>query len=256
MDLERLTATDIARGYTVTTGAQGESCQCVVCGARFAAGEVYPVEGHWYQPQAAAQRHVQTAHARRLEELLASDSKYISLTDNQRALLTLFSQGLSDADVAARLGVTASTVRHQRFVLREKAKAAKLYAALWQLVQEARESLSVDDGAAGELLPVHAGATMVDERYEMTQGEYEKILATVFETQQPLRLRVFSAKEKKKIAILHRIAQEFEPGRQYTEKDVRAVLAPIFDDYVTLRRYLIAYGYLDRTRDGTAYWRT
>ena len=62
-------------------------------------------------------------------------------------------------------------------------------------------------------------------------------------------------KEKKKVVILRAIAQEFEQGKTYTERQVNEILKEIFPDYVTLRRYLIEYGYLRRTRDGSAYWK-
>ena len=57
------------------------------------------------------------------------------------------------------------------------------------------------------------------------------------------------------MVILRAIAQEFEQGKTYTERQVNEILKEIFPDYVTLRRYLIEYGYLRRTRDGSAYWK-
>jgi hypothetical protein len=38
----------------------------------------------------------------------------------------------------------------------------------------------------------------------------------------------------------------FVRGRRYSERDVNELLAGAFDDYVTIRRYLIDYGFLDR----------
>ena len=97
---------------------------------------------------------------------------------------------------------------------------------------------------------------MVDDRFVITEAEEKKILSSVFESMEPLRLKVFSAKEKKKIVILRRIAQEFERGRHYTEAEVNEILEAIYSDYVTLRRYLIEYGYMGRVRDGSDYWRS
>lgn len=77
----------------------------------------------------------------------------------------------------------------------------------------------------------------------------------MFESLEPLKLRVFSAKEKRKVVALTKIVEQFEPGRTYTEKEVNGILRDIFDDYVTLRRYLIEYGFLERTRDCRTYWR-
>ena len=72
---------------------------------------------------------------------------------------------------------------------------------------------------------------------------------------QPLRLKTFPPKEKKKVVILRTIAKEFEEGIRYSEVQVNEILKDIYPDYVTLRRYLIEYGYLERTRDGSAYWK-
>ena len=68
-----------------------------------------------------------------LAALLESGSKYLAFTENQRELLELFASGLSDAAVAKRLGVTASTVRHQRFTFREKCKTARMTLAVLEL---------------------------------------------------------------------------------------------------------------------------
>jgi hypothetical protein len=56
------------------------------------------------------------------------------------------------------------------------------------------------------------------------------------------------------------MASRFESGRDYTEKEVNAVLLermhPIFKDYAIPRRELYDNGYLDREADGSRYWRT
>ena len=60
--------------------------------------------------------------------------------------------------------------------------------------------------------------------------------------------------------LIEYMASRFEPGRDYTEKEVNAVLLermhPIFKDYAIIRRELYDNGYLDRERDGSRYWRT
>lgn len=97
---------------------------------------------------------------------------------------------------------------------------------------------------------------MIDERYCTTQDEERKILETMFSSLTPLRLETFPAKEKKKIVVLRRICQEFTPERSYTEKEINSVLKEIYADFATIRRYLIEYGLMDRTRDGRSYWLT
>ncbi|OIV38355.1 hypothetical protein BIV57_06650 [Mangrovactinospora gilvigrisea] len=46
-----------------------------------------------------------------------------------------------------------------------------------------------------------------------------------------------------------------ESGKQWTEAEVGERLAVVTDDVVTLRRELVDRGLLERSRDGSAYWR-
>ena len=124
--------------------------------------------------------------------------------------------------------------------------------AVLELVMELAEQNR--ESADEALIPVHGGAKMLDERYEITEAEEKKILSGVFSSLEPLKLKVFSAKEKKKVVILKRIAQEFEPGRRYTEGEVNALLKEIYFDFATLRRYLVEYGWISREKDCSAYW--
>jgi len=95
---------------------------------------------------------------------------------------------------------------------------------------------------------------MVDDRYKITLEENEKILKKYFPDGLDGRLTTFYIKEKCKLAVLRHIAGRFESGRKYTEKEVTAILKQVFDDHATLRRYLIEYGFMDRTSDCRSYW--
>jgi hypothetical protein len=50
-------------------------------------------------------------------------------------------------------------------------------------------------------------------------------------------------------------ADKFDFNEKYDEPAVNDVLMNIFDDHVFARRLLIEWGFLDRTPDGSAYWR-
>ncbi|WP_411348272.1 DUF2087 domain-containing protein [Paenibacillus sp. WLX2291] len=104
------------------------------------------------------------------------------------------------------------------------------------------------------IMPMQETATLVDDRYTMTQQENESILKRYFKDGLDGRLSEFPRKEKRKIIILRHLLQRFQRGRQYTEQEVNERLAAAFDDYATLRRYLIIYGFMDRQEDGRAYW--
>ncbi len=247
---EKASVQDIINGYY--RDEERKATVCAECGMAFEDGEIFATGGRYFTAERAATVHMAEMHPDRMASMIASDSRYLSLTGNQKDILRLFSEGLSDGEAARQLGVSPSTVRHQRFMFREKAKAAKAWLALWEMVSGEMERNR--EAAGSRLLPVHEGAKMMDERYEITEEENRKILRDVFESLDPLKLKVFSVKEKKKIVTLRKIASRFEKGKTYTEKEVNGILADIYDDYVTIRRYLIEYGYLDRTRDGRSYW--
>ena len=249
VELDKLSVEQMVKGLYAD---EGGNWICACCGKTFSAGEIFKIEKHYYTAERAAQLHMEAEHPDRLGDMLQQENKYLTLTAHQKELLELFAAGLTDAEVAERLGVTASTVRHQRFVFREKAKAAKTYLAVWELASRGFAGSRASQREA--LMEVPSGARMVDERFEVTEEENKKILDTVFTSLEPLKLRVFSSKAKKKVVILTKIAGQFERGKRYTEKEVNAILQDIFDDYVTLRRYLIEYGFMDRTRDCRMYW--
>ena len=61
------------------------------------------------------------------------------------------------------------------------------------------------------------------------------------------------AKSAKRIAVLHRIAQELSPTTRYPEKDLNAIIATFHDDTAAIRRYMIEYGILERDGE-SVYW--
>lgn len=186
-----------------------------------------------------------------MEALLSLEKKDTGLTDIQKELLRLFSIDVSDKEIARNTGVSPSTIRHQRFVFKEKARQARAFLAIYSCSLGSGRN----NGTKSEPIPIHKGARMVDERYDVTKEEEEGILKNTFSSLDPLKLKVLSSKEKKKIVILRRITQLFSTQTRYSEQEVNEILKEIYPDYVTLRRYLIEYGFFERTRDGAAYWR-
>lgn len=237
---------------TIHTGVLAQAAEgkwtCIECGEVFEEGEVYPVQGRFYTAEKAAYLHAKAAHGCRFSQLLHTPGKYLNITDHQKNLMEMLYQGMSDGEIAAATGATAATVRRQRFMFREKAKQAKMYLALYEYINENKQP------AAEQLLPVHKGATMTDARFIITQEENEQIIKNTFASLEPLRLERIPVKQKKKVAVLNLIATQFKAGVEYTEKEVNAILQEIYPDYVTLRRYLIEYGYMDRTVNGSCYW--
>lgn len=244
-ETEYFSEEDIRRGFSETE----KSFVCVYCGREFEKGEIFKEGDRFFDAHRMAVSHAKS-HDDRIERLFEMGGKNLSLTENQKKLITLFSKGISDSDIAKEMNISPSTVRHQRFMFRERAKGARLFAALWSLAEEGKTK-----GAKDSLIMPHKGAKMVDERYVITEEEEKNILENVFTSLEPLRLKVFSKKEKKKIVILRKVASKFEADRLYTEPEVNDILEDIWYDYATMRRYLIEYGYLDRSKDCKSYWK-
>lgn len=66
------------------------------------------------------------------------------------------------------------------------------------------------------------------------------------------------ARQQLKYAVLSYMAMQFEPQRNYTEREVNEILQQrhTFNDYFILRRSLIEGGWLMRTRNGAQYWKS
>lgn len=248
MNYDELTYEEIKNGYHRNQNEDAYICN--YCHKPFADGQVFPIDGLYYESEYAASAHIELDHGGNFKELVDSDTKYNTLTDNQRELLKLFNAGLSDSEIAKKLDVSPSTVRHQKFTFREKAKQAKLYLAIYEnAFNESKMNNNAED-----IVPIHDHANYYDDKYVITKKERDQILKTTFESLDPLKLKHFPAKDKKKVVVLTKIAEEFDAGREYTEKEINKVLMPIFDEYIIIRRYLIEYGFIDREADGSKYW--
>lgn len=68
------------------------------------------------------------------------------------------------------------------------------------------------------------------------------------------RLHTIPTKRAKLLVVLDHLAQQFEPGRTYPEKEVNAILERFHPDVAALRRYLVDDQFL--TREEGVYWRS
>ncbi|WP_414575912.1 metalloregulator ArsR/SmtB family transcription factor [Anabaena sp. CCY 9402-a] len=67
------------------------------------------------------------------------------------------------------------------------------------------------------------------------------------------RLKEIPASRKKRLVILKWLANKFDLGINYSEREVNDILKPYHADYATLRRELIGYQLMQR--DNGVYWR-
>lgn len=62
------------------------------------------------------------------------------------------------------------------------------------------------------------------------------------------RLRHLPAARKKRVVVLRRLLERFEPDRTYPEQEVNDLLREANDDVASLRRELVDYGFMVRDR--------
>ena len=67
-------------------------------------------------------------------------------------------------------------------------------------------------------------------------------------------LKSYPSREKKKIIVLEEIMKRFEGSVIYSEKEINDILKTVYDDFATIRRALIEYGFLSRSNDCRSYW--
>lgn len=177
--------------------------------------------------------------------------------DNRLAMLSWLSQEeITAGDLAARLSLAESTVSHhisklhsvgllnlrmagnQRFYRANPNKVAKLKAYMNEIDQPVQMIMEPpDDWSWLEALPWDEA----DKAVLKAHTAYGKL------KRQPSKLKNWPI-------ILRWLVMLFEADRYYTEREVSEMLKEKHEDYATLRRHLVDYGYLRRERGGGRYW--
>ncbi len=240
MDIKRLSLEELEKGYQETE----DGFLCIHCDYKTSKNEVYAYEDHFFTSEAMMKLHILHEHGGNLNALLELPKKVSAITENQRKLIYLLNKGFSDKEIAKELGVKEATVRYQRFMLKEKENQCKVFLAIMA-------NLGVDTST--DFLDIHASATQVDERYIATVKDREKVIDDFFLSLSPLKLKSLPRKEKYKIIALRIISDVFSEQKTYSEKEMNDTLKEIYEDFVTLRRYLIEYGYFTRDAHGHTY---
>jgi len=235
---------DLKRGFV-----EKDDCYiCLLCGEKIEKGIIYPEDGLLYEAGKYICIHIEKKHQSVFNSLISLGKKFTGLSDHQNRILRLFYEGKSDQEVQKELGTgSVSTIRNHRFALKEKERQAKVFLAIMDILKD-------KDRNAPQFLEIPNTARMVDDRYNITREEQENILTKYFPQGTDGPLSTFSMREKHKIAVLRELSKRFQKGRIYNEKEVNGILSAAFDDYATLRRYLIEYGFLSRKADGSQYW--
>jgi len=245
---------ELKQGYTT----QADTYTCLLCGEIFHQGVIYTINNTLYDAKKAIITHIATAHPDIFEFYLGFGRVYTGLSDGHTELAKLFYKGHSDKEIVEITGANSvSTIRNQRFAMREKYKQAKILVTLVELMEEKMLQLKQERKSAlqndEKLVDFHPNATCIDERFAITQKEKDDVLSRYFDGNGNLIIKNFPAKEKKKIIILQKLVENFQPSRNYSEQEVNEILQRYYEDFVTVRRYLIQYGFMARDKTGANY---
>lgn len=238
---------EIVKGYV----EDDEEYKCVICEETFEKGRIYEMQSKLYDARKRAELHVEEKHGSMLQYLLEMNPAFTGVSEVQGELIALMSQGLSDKEIAKKLGVAQSTIRNHRYKLREKEKQARLFLAVMKLLSTSTNK-AINKLENEAICDAHKTATTVDDRYNITDREKETIIKNHMDDKGALK--TYPVKEKKKIIVLEEISKNFSKGKTYSEKEVNRILQRVYEDYVSLRRALVEYGFIERTNDGSKYW--
>jgi len=179
---------------------------------------------------AKASQHLEQAHTTVLDALLTLEKALTGLTDTQKSLIRRWRDGADDLSLAAERGVSVSTLRNQRFALREREREARLLLAVLSL----------------------AGLSTLQKPVKVAKGTGDGVEHFYRDG----KLISMPARHAKRTSVMMRFLALFEPGRVYSASEVKEMILPIWPDYAGVRRFLCDAGLLARTVDGSSYWRT
>lgn len=266
----KVSETDRKRGYSSIE----EGFICLLCGAVSERGVIYDNGGLLCDAEKNISVHIQNEHGSLFNYILNLDKRLTGLSSHQCALLSLFYQNLSDGEIQKQLGIgSASTIRQHRFALKEKERQAKIFTVLMDLLKSAESNKekqrspkisieraydnirrALDNSVKENSLYTKPSAAAAAP--DTDNNENEKIIRFYFPESYFGRLKTLAMKEKNRLIILEHISKKFKRGVKYAEKEINSILSDIYDDYASIKRYLIDYKFMERTSDGNFYWLT
>lgn len=180
------------------------------------------------------------------------------MEDNEKVLD--FVKAVSDADRLRIIGVLAqgpASIRQVADQLGMPFREAFSHLGMLEfagVVRKQDDLFSLDDRSVEELSKgqfTERRATYVPD--PALDAKSRKVLAAFLNADGTLK-QVPQTGPKLKV-ILNYLAAGFEPGLNYTEKEVNTLLRRFHSDPVTLRRALVDDGLLGRESDGSRYWK-
>jgi len=163
-------------------------------------------------------------HALRLLQALADPNRL-------RLVAALLEQPACCEELAERLGLTPPTITHHLGKL-DQAGLINRRREQYYTVCEARPGPL--QRTLRELVEATADTGGAEQaRLDLAR---RRVLEAFFERG---RLRQLPAQRKKRLVVLAALAADFEPGREYAEAEVNAIITARFADYCTVRRELV-----------------
>jgi len=136
-------------------------------------------------------------------------------------------------ELAEALGVSPPTVSHHLFRLRSAG-----------LVAAGRQGAQVNYRLETDRIEQLSRA-LLGVKTSPPRDERERVLRAYFDGERLIRL---PRNRRKRLNVLEQIANRFEHGRRYLEREVNSVLRGVYADHATLRRDLIDYRFMTRDR--------
>ncbi len=90
---------------------------------------------------------------------------------------------------------------------------------------------------------------------EISAAEREAILRAFFKEGSDGPLHSYPSQNKKNLVVLANLAAMFEFDRSYKELELNLNLKSRFEDFATLRRDLVEFGFFERSQDCREYRR-
>lgn len=181
-------------------------------------------------------------------ETLLSFFKALADANRLKIIGLLATKESSVEELSTVLEISASTVSHHLSKLSEiglVTARADGYFNVYRLETDALETM------AARLL---AKDTLPEVAKDLDRKAYDRRILKDYLNEDGT-IAQLPANQRKLDVILHYIADGFETGKIYNEKAVNQIIGELHADIPGLRRDLIDFGYLDRKRDGSAYWR-
>lgn len=182
------------------------------------------------------------------EETLLAFFKALADANRLKLVGLLAEHEASVEELAALLEISASTVSHHLSKLAEiglVSARAEGYYSVYRLETDALESM------AKRLLREE---TLPEVAKDLDRKAYDRKVLKDY-LREDGRIEQLPTNRRKLDVILRYIAEHFDFGKIYTEKQVNEVIGALNEDISGLRRDLISVGYLERKRDGSEYWR-